>query len=271
MNKLIIRSLVFTVLLLTSVSAWSQGNTQVIDIALSRPGEPVTLDIDILSARIEVIGEDRNDAQIDVAVDAGERKIITPSGTQQIKAASFSFEVEEDDNEISVDTDWRADRASIVARIPNRADLSLHTVNDGELIVSNITGNLELNNVNGPITATGITGSVIAESVNNTIDVSFLRLDEDNASAFETINGDLYVRLPTNLGAEIHLDTARGEMYSDFEVDVVPNSGNVTRENSRNGTIVRIDNVVVVNVNGGGPVVRLKSLNGDIHILKAGQ
>ena len=57
MNKLIIRSLVLTVLLLTSVSAWSQG-TQVVDILLSRPGEPVTLDIDILSARIEVVGEE---------------------------------------------------------------------------------------------------------------------------------------------------------------------------------------------------------------------
>lgn len=271
MNKLVIRSAVFLGLMLVSASAWSQAGPQVIDVALSRPGEPVVLNIDILSARIEVVGEKRPDAQIEVAVEAGERKIITPSGTQQIKAASFSFEVEEDDNEISVDTDWRADRAKVVARIPNRANVSLHTVNDGELIVSDITGNLELNNVNGPITATGISGSVIAESVNNTIDVSFLELDVDNASAFETINGDLYVRMPANMGAEIHLDTARGEMYSDFEVEVVPNSGTVTHEGSRNGTIVRIDHIIVVKVNGGGPVVRLKSLNGDIHILNAAQ
>ena len=46
---------------------------------------------------------------------------------------------------------------------------NLHTVNDGEIIVSNLIGNLELYNTNGPITARNISGSVIAESVNDTI------------------------------------------------------------------------------------------------------
>ena len=55
--------------------------------------------------------------------------------------------------------------------MPRRASLDLSTVNEGEIIVRDIVGDLELENVNGPITATNITGSVIAESVNNPITV----------------------------------------------------------------------------------------------------
>ncbi|MGD9020362.1 MAG: hypothetical protein PVF46_01075, partial [Lysobacterales bacterium] len=161
------------VLACATVQAFAQAEPQVINVPLSRPGEPIELDISILSARIEVIGEDREDAVFEVTVEESTRKIVTPSGTRSLTAAAYSLEVEEKDNHIEVNTDWRAKKVSVVARIPRRADLELSTVNDGEIIVSNVTGSLVLENVNGPITASHINGSVIAEAVNRDIDVSF--------------------------------------------------------------------------------------------------
>jgi len=154
-------------LMLGTSSAFAQDQPQIINIPLSKPGEPVTLEISIMSARIEVIGEDREDAEFAITVEEGEKKIITPSGTKSLKSGAYTLEIEEEDNYIYVDTDWRANKMSIVARIPRRADLELSTVNDGELLVSNITGNLQLENTNGPITARNVTGSVIAETVNS--------------------------------------------------------------------------------------------------------
>lgn len=269
MKSLSSRALLALTLLAAGSFAHAQGRPQVVDIPLSRPGEPVTLEIDIVSARIEVIGEQRDDATFEVSVAGGERKIVTPSGTRAIEGGSYAFEIEEDDNEISFDTDWRADKVTVLARVPRRADVRLETVNNGEILVSNITGNLELQNTNGPITAKGISGSVIAESVNDTIDVSFDRLDDVNVSSFESLNGDLSLRLPGNAGAQLHLDSARGEIFSDFEVDVVPTEGTVQRDEDGNGVSVRIENVIVAKINGGGPIVRLKTLHGDIRIRKA--
>jgi hypothetical protein len=160
-------------------------------------------------------------------------------------------EIEEDDNEISLDTDWRMNKVVVVARVPRNASVELQTVNDGEIIVSNLTGNHELYNTNGPITATNISGSVIAESVNDTIDIGFTRIDPDNASSMESLNGDLILGLPAGIGVTTHLDTSRGEIYSDFEVEV--------RET---------ESVIVADINGGGPTVRMKSLHGDINIRK---
>lgn len=249
--------------------ALAQSDPQIINIPLSRPGEPVSLEIGVISAHIEVIGEDRDDAQFEVRVDEGERKIVTPSGTKSLGNAGYALEVDEHDNKLSLDTDWHQKRLTVVARIPHQADLDLSTANDSVIIVSNIDGNMELSNVNGPITATGISGSVIAESVNDTIDLSFARIDKDTTSSLESINGELVVRLPASAGVQMHLDTSRGEILSDFEVEVQPSKPTVDRNTDRGGVAVRIESVIVADINGGGPVVRMKSMNGDINILKA--
>lgn len=263
------RAMLAAVLLACSLLAPGQERLQTIDVPLSRPGEPIRLDIDLLTARIEVIGEDREDASFEVSVAGGERKIITPSGALPISGGSYAFEIDEDDNEISFDSDHRAGRVTVLARVPRHANVSLSTVNDGEIIVSNIVGNLELSNTNGPITARDISGSVIAESINATIDVNFASLDEVNASSFETLNGDIFVGIPVTAGAQLHLDSGQGEITSDFEVEVMPSEGTVRRDDDGNGTAIRIENVIVAKINGGGPVLRLKSLHGDMHIRQA--
>ena len=270
MRTYINKAALAAVLALFATQAFAQAGPQVINIPLSRPGEPIELDISILSARIEVIGEDREDATFEVAVEEGARKIITPSGTQSLKNAAFSLEVQEKDNRISVDTDWRAKKVNVVARVPRQANLELSTVNNGEIIVSNITGKLVLENVNGPITASNINGSVIAEAVNQDISVSFASLDTSQAMSFSSVNGDLKLGLPASAGVELHIDSQEGEIYSDYEVEVQPSEPEVIREDGPGGVEVKVKNVIVATINGGGPIVRLKTLNGNIEITKSG-
>ncbi len=256
------------VTLLSLVAPAMAQQPQVINVPLSRPGDPIFLEIGIQSARIEVIGEDRDDAIFEVTVADGSRKIVTPSGTQSLKGGGYALEVEEDDNEITLDMDWRVNKVTVIARIPRRADVELQTINDGEIIVSNLIGDLELYNTNGPITGRNISGSVIAESVNDKIDIGFISMDPDKASSMETINGDIVLGLANNIGVTTHLDTSKGEIFSDFEVEVQPMEHVVEREDDDDRTSIRIESVIVAKINGGGPVVRLKSLHGDINIRK---
>lgn len=258
-------------LLLTLATGIAFAQPQVIDIPLSRPGETVNLEISVISAHIEVIGEDRQDASFEISVQEGTRKIITPSGTQSLKTGAYSVEVEEQDNHIEVDTDWRANKVKIVARVPRNANLELSTVNDGVIIVSNINGKLVLENVNGPITATNINGSVIAESVNDNINVSFSGINKDQAMSLSSVNGDLTLGIPEGTGAELHIDSAEGEIVSDFEVDVQPSKPVMSRESNRHGVEVSVESVIIANVNGGGTLIKLKTLNGNINITKSGK
>lgn len=253
---------------MTSTTAFAQVEPQVINVPLSRPGEPVKLNIDIISAHIEVIGEAREDAQFEVSVIEGTRKIITPSGTKNLSVGAYNVEIEERDNRISLDTDWRANSVKVVARIPSRADLDLETVNDGSIEVSNITGSLHLSNVNGPISARGISGSVIAETVNDDITVLFNQVDSDAVMSMHSMNGNLTLGLPDGTGAELHIDSAEGQITSAFEVDVVPSEPVVTRENNRGGVEVKVESVIIAKIAGGGTVFKMKTLNGNIRLEK---
>ncbi len=52
-------------------------------------------------------------------------------------------------------------------------------------------------------------------------------------------------------------------------MEVVPSQPTITREEDESGGVeIRVESVIVANVNGGGTVIRMKTLNGDINIRK---
>jgi DUF4097 and DUF4098 domain-containing protein YvlB len=271
MNKYSYRVVAALGLALYTGAVVGQNKAETITVPLSRPGDPVSLEIELISAHIEVIGEDRKDAQFSITMGAGERKIKTPSGMKTLTGGGGSLSVEEEDNAISIDSEMPTSKVSIVARIPRRADLELSTVNDGEIIVRDVSGTLQLENANGPITATNITGSVIAESLNEAINIAFAGISTNGATALSSLNGDITVALPANAGAEFRIDTAEGEIESDFELDVKPSKATIERSETRRGASVRVENAVVATVNGGGPVIKVTTLNGNVKIGKTGK
>ncbi len=254
----------------SATPAPAQVQPETITIPLSRPGEPMSMEIDILSARIQVIGEERKDVSLQVTLSGGRRKIVMPSGAKMLSGGGSGLEISERDNQVSIDSDAPPSPITIVARVPRRASLNLSTTNDGEIVVRDIVGNLELENINGPITATNITGSVIAESVNNPITVGLAGVAAGGATSLSSLNGDITLTLPANAKAELHLDSAQGEIVSDFELDVKPSKPRIERTEGRSGVSVTMEDVIVATVNGGGPVIRVKTLNGSIKIGKGG-
>jgi DUF4097 and DUF4098 domain-containing protein YvlB len=187
-----------------------------------------------------------------------------------LSGGGAGLEISERDNRVSIESDAPPSPITIVARVPRRAQLNLSTTNEGEITVRDIVGDLELENINGPITATNINGSVIAESVNNPIAVGLAGVAAGGATSLSSLNGDITLTLPASAKAELHLDSSHGEIVSDFELDVKPSKPRIERNESRGGVSVRMEDVIVATVNGGGPVIRVKTLNGTIKIAKGG-
>lgn len=269
MANIAVRSAFIAGVLVWVGSLAGQAPAETITVPLTRPGEPMSLDIELLSAHIEVIGEERKDVQLAVTLQGGERKITTPSGVKSLGGSSGALQIEERDNQVSVESEMPLGRSSIVARVPRRANLSLSTVQNGEIVVRNVTGTLQLQNVNGPITATNIDGAVIAESVTSAINVGFTAINPSEATSLSSISGGITLALPAKAGAELRLDSGSGQIDSAFELDVKPSKPAVVRNEGRNGVSVRVEDIVTATINGGGPVIKLKTLNGPIRIEKA--
>lgn len=243
--------------------------TAPITIELSQPDQPMTLKLGLLSANIVVIGERRSDIQLDVAGGDSGRRIVTPSGSKQIAGSSYRLQATEENNIVEVSSDWRMSTIDITARVPASAAVNLWTTNNGTIVVNGVKGEMQLRNTNGPITVTGAGAAVIAESVNEDLAISFASLDGVTASSLTSVNGDLSVGLPGNPKVQVHLDTARGQISSDFEIEVQPSEPKVSRKEDDGSIEIAVENMIIADINGGGPVILLKTLNGDIQINKS--
>ncbi|MFK8014649.1 MAG: hypothetical protein AB8G17_04355 [Gammaproteobacteria bacterium] len=268
-----IRAFSYAAIVLVLLVVWlPDAGAQIapINVELSEPGKPMMLQVNILSAEIQVIGEKRDDVQITISGGGnGGRSIVTPSGVQTIDSGSYKMSATERNNTVNISSDWRMSAIGLVVRVPVSASLSVETTNNSTIDIEGVAGEMQLQNVNGPITVKGAASSVIAESVNRTVDIAFASLSNVSAVSLTSVNGDLFVGLPERPAVQLHIDTSRGKIASDFDIDVQPSKPVVSRAEGNGKVEISIENLIIANINGGGPVVRLKTLNGDIQINRA--
>jgi DUF4097 and DUF4098 domain-containing protein YvlB len=127
--------------------------------------------------------------------------------------------------------------------------------------------------VNGEVDLKNIGGSVVAHALNGHVVATFNRIDPSKSMAFSSLNGDIDVTFPPDLKANVSLRTDNGEVYSDFDVKVLPTSPQQTVEDDRGKSgkyRVKIDKNVRGTINGGGQEIQFKNFNGNIYIRKLG-
>ncbi len=155
----------------------------------------------------------------------------------------------------------------LVAVIPQGTRIRLCTINGASIIATGAFGEFDVSNVNGRIEITGVRGSGRAVTVNGPVDVTFAESPRD-ASEFRSVNGNVIVRFPGDLSADLKLKTFHGQLLTDFDVQSVPTPA--TRE-ERNGHVVYRAGSTTVRVDRGGPTLTFDTLNGDVRILRAGR
>ena len=195
-------------------------------------------------------------------------KSSNKSGLKRISGGTMDLEVTERENSVIVNSDSWSHRMKLEIEVPSGFDLYVSTYNDGDLVVSNIQGELELNNYNGEITAENISGSVVATTYNGEIKVTFDKITEGTPMSYSTYNGDIDITFPASLKATLKMKTEQGEILSSFDMKMIK-SGPIQKTDSKSGTYkVVIDEWVKGEVNGGGPEFTMKNYNGDIIVRK---
>jgi DUF4097 and DUF4098 domain-containing protein YvlB len=90
--------------------------------------------------------------------------------------------------------------------------------------------------------------------------------------SFTSLNGDIDVTLPADIKATVRMQTGNGEVYSDFDIALAAPSVQQTTEGARTGQggkyRIKVEQVMVGRINGGGPDITFKTFNGDIRIRK---
>lgn len=152
-------------------------------------------------------------------------------------------------------------------QVPERCDLVLKTVTDGDVRVRGVTGSFTVRNVNGRVDLEGIAGSGSGQTVNGGVRASF-RSAPGEPCSFKTVNGDVEVRLAPGQAADFKVKTFNGGVYSDLPVSYVPGGGEKPRH-EKGRFVYRSHGFQGVRVGKGGAEITLDTLNGDIVIAAA--
>ena len=165
---------------------------------------------------------------------------------------------------------WRRPRYQVTfdvtVRVPRGTFLQLCAINDGEIRVDQTAGDFDISHVNGPITLTGIRGSGSASTINGRLAVSFAEAPR-GSSTFQTHNGTVIATFPDSLSADLSLKTFNGGLFTDFDVQSLPQSAPAVERRGMK-SIYRSNDFARVRVGGGGPELSFETFNGDVRVIK---
>jgi hypothetical protein len=238
-----------------------------------------SLDIDNVWGSIEVVADtaDKVEMAVDRTTQAESKekleqakKEVTLDITQQEGALKLyvngPFRCQCDDCQRSRDDDGYRVKMDFVVHVPRDIDIKLKTVNEGRVVVRDINGNFLVRNVNGDIEMDDVAGSGTARTVNGPVIASFRQNPKEN-SDFKTINGNVELKFMRDLSADFRFKTFNGGIYSDFPVTAMPVHA-MEQEHKGGKVIYRADRYAEVRVKSGGPQIQVENLNGDIRILE---
>src|SRR5580698_4311034 len=272
MKKVIIVFILLTIFCGNKILAQNTNPDELV-VPLSSPGKPYTLKVGLVTGSITVSANTGKDIIIDVKTEGGKVKgemTTAENGMKKIsKGSSYGVTAKEDDNIVNVSTDNPNDAVFLTLKIPQDVKLKLSTVNDGDITVNNIKGELEINNVNGSITLNNISGSVVASTINGNVITTFTTADSKAPMAFSSLNGNVDVTLPASAQYNMKLKSDRGEIYTDFDM-AIDKTEKVSNASSHAGMYeLKKDDWITGKINGGGPEVLMKNMEGNIYIRKA--
>ena len=250
------------VILMISMQAGMAQAQKVVNVPLTNPGKPGKLRMNTTFGLIKVVGYDGKDVKI-TSAPKGHREHGNSGGMKRIPNSSLRLTITEEDNYVKISTSTHT-RMLYTIQVPRKFDLKLGMTNGGRMEIENIEGEIEASNVNGSIYAKKISGSMLANTVNGSIVVGFDKVKPNTPMSFRGLNGKIDVTLPKSVKATLKMRSDRGEIYSDFEMDIEDKPAIVRKGGTQKR--ITVNRWVMGKVNGGGPTFTCKNMNGNIYI-----
>jgi len=201
---------------------------------------------DVNSVRVQVVQEDGNVTICAVypTPDPNDRRNGSrngrDSGPNECRPGTAGH-MTVNNNDVAVD---------FTVRVPAGVKFFAKTVN-GNIDVTALRSDTAVNTVNGRI-ALETTGTGTAITVNGSIEATIGASTWAEPLEFRTVNGNIAVRLPKNIDADLHARTTNGGFQSDFPMMVQSFGG---RNRRVDGTIGK-----------GGQELDVRTVNGRIHL-----
>jgi DUF4097 and DUF4098 domain-containing protein YvlB len=197
------------------------------------------------------------------------------AGLRRIDNFSAGLTIQEHDNEVSISGPMHNRNVDLDIKVPANTELHLGTVNDGDIVVRNVRGEIEAQNTNGRVTLTRVAGPVVAHALNGDVVASLTGPLPNRPTQLSSMNGDIDLTLPVDAKATVWIRADNGEIYTDFDLKLQAHS--MRNESSDDGPPKKkkhrneygYQTGMQGTLNGGGAELRIVTYNGNVYIRKA--
>lgn len=286
MKKLIIPILSGVVLACTNAPAQDTQFTETIkkEFVVSPSSVLAVYNVD---GFIKVEGYDGNKVFIEVEKTiSGKTKEIIEEGKQEFKLefeqktdSLIAYIAEPFDSRPNRNRDkWNKDeyrkiqyhyKLNFTIKVPKTMNLAVSTINNGDILVTNVNGFLKANNINGKITLKNIQAATDVRTINGDVTINYTTLPPDNAQYY-TLNGNLNISYPVNFSADCEFKTFQGDFYTDFEnVEKLPARVTKTVNETEKGTTHKLSKGSLIRIGSGGKNLKFETFNGNVYIKKS--
>jgi hypothetical protein len=90
----------------------------------------------------------------------------------------------------------------------------------GDVRAENINGDVNASTASGEVTVRNVAGTVNARSASGNVEAEVARLEGTGDMKFSSASGDVRVKLPGNVDADVKMSTSTGTINTDFPIEV---------------------------------------------------
>lgn len=90
----------------------------------------------------------------------------------------------------------------------------------GDVKVENVTGTVSASTASGEMRVRNVSGAVNAQSASGDVEVDIAQLEGSDNMKFSTASGDVNVKMPSNLDADVEMSSVSGKVETDFPLEV---------------------------------------------------
>lgn len=262
---------IITILIVSCIFSLQIFAQEQIIVPLNEPKETGVLIIDHIKGSIQVTGYEGEVVIVNASsrISKTENQNLTNnSGLKRIASNSIQLSAQEKNNEVVVTTNSHRGTIDLEIRVPIHFSLKLKTLVNGEILVQNVSGNLEITNINGDVKLENVSGSAVVNTVDGHILANFKQVTPNVPMAFSSIEGKIDVTFPADIKAYVKMKSDNGDIFSDFKIEIDQRKTQVNRTDKTGVYKISLEDWTNGKINNGGPEILLKTLEGNIYIRK---
>lgn len=233
------------------------------------PGQSISIELPANGVRIEGYSGDeliiKGSGELKPAPDRA--KGLKPVYYGAVDNTGIGLSAVKEGNVLKIEQSARQD-FKYTFKVPNKVSVQfrqLEFLGHDDLDIQGFEGDIEIKTNHSGVKADKIGGAFVVNTINGNIEARFTALSAKKTVAISSISGDIDVAFPANTKADLTVKSLNGEIYTDFDIQQkgpAKNTGSMKRISAGSSIEGTING-------GGGPVVNLNVITGDVFLRKS--